>query len=818
MASVVYAGSAGPVGGGDRRDEGPVLTLVPAAPCFMGDTVTILIVASELDQAISGGQFRLSYDQTVLDFVSASPGDPVFIELYELVDEEAGTINYAVTMPPGEPGTLDDIVMAELTFTASVETCGIEELVSYRGGHPPTRLTTPMGEGIDPLLVALGVVGLDRTPPVFTSVPGDIEFQLGIDDCIAVLDVGEPTATDNCMGSLVIEGVRSDGEPLSAEFLNGVTTIEWTARDGCGWEVSAVQRITVYSNAGLSLEAPDAPACVGPGGEDLVVELWMRRICDPGRGAVGFQAYVEFDPAALTLRPPPVSFYTDVPFGLHVTPIEADASGRMELAAGIHPLMGQEPVYDDWFLAELRFGALSYTGLTRVGFFEHEPPSRIVNLDGYEIIAIDLQHSPEFYIDATPPTLVCLPDVVYECDETLPAALMTREAFESAGGVVFDGSEGLGHGLSFEWVGDDSYGTCPTYVQRTYRVVDCAGNVTECVREFTVEDTTSPVIHDCPEDIVTAADPGGSGAVVTWTPPTATDNCSTPLLSATHEPGSYFPVGTTTVTYTAVDDCGNEAYCVFDVTVLAEELVLDVVVELQGVREPTLTRCITFALWDCAAMTAVEVEATLEFATAEPYEDHRATAVAVIPIPDGTYDCITAQDAWHTLRHTDEGFHMVGGVYVAEFSGDPQDGGDALVGGNFNHDAWVDISDYATLMLQWQAVFGSGDTDCDSAFPHVDASGNGRVDVEDFTFLQVNFGSAEEPNCCGAAGVGAATAGPLMRVSVERLEEEGRPELAVADVNGDGWVDAADMAAFLRGARPARKAGGRAAGVGVLAR
>jgi hypothetical protein len=49
---------------------------------------------------------------------------------------------------------------------------------------------------------------------------------------------------------------------------------------------------------------------------------------------------------------------------------------------------------------------------------------------------------------------------------------------------------------------------------------------------------------------------------------TATDNCdASPTISTEPASGSLFPVGTTTVTVTAVDSAGNTESCTFDVTV-----------------------------------------------------------------------------------------------------------------------------------------------------------------------------------------------------------------------------------------------------------
>ena len=62
-----------------------------------------------------------------------------------------------------------------------------------------------------------------------------------------------------------------------------------------------------------------------------------------------------------------------------------------------------------------------------------------------------------------------------------------------------------------------------------------------------------------PPDINQTADSGDCEAVVTWTAPTADDNCSA-TLSSTHNPGDSFNVGTTTVTYTATDAAGNSVH------------------------------------------------------------------------------------------------------------------------------------------------------------------------------------------------------------------------------------------------------------------
>lgn len=85
-------------------------------------------------------------------------------------------------------------------------------------------------------------------------------------------------------------------------------------------------------------------------------------------------------------------------------------------------------------------------------------------------------------------------------------------------------------------------------------------------------DTTPPTIQNCPPDQTTVVELGTNGAVVTWVEPTAVDLSGVAnILSQTHQPGTFFPLGTTEVIYTFVDSSGNTAPCPFRVIITAGE-------------------------------------------------------------------------------------------------------------------------------------------------------------------------------------------------------------------------------------------------------
>lgn len=106
----------------------------------------------------------------------------------------------------------------------------------------------------------------------------------------------------------------------------------------------------------------------------------------------------------------------------------------------------------------------------------------------------------------------------------------------------------------------------------TITVADGSGNSSQCNAMFTVSDTTAPTISGCPGNIgPVPTDPGQPTAVVSWTAPTAADNCLLASFVSTHNPGDAFPVGVTNVTYTATDGAGLITTCTFSVTVVDNE-------------------------------------------------------------------------------------------------------------------------------------------------------------------------------------------------------------------------------------------------------
>jgi hypothetical protein len=108
----------------------------------------------------------------------------------------------------------------------------------------------------------------------------------------------------------------------------------------------------------------------------------------------------------------------------------------------------------------------------------------------------------------------------------------------------------------------------------TYSATDAHGNTGSATQVVTVIDNTNPIISCPANQIIEPTCP--TGAVGTYSTPTATDNCAVQSINRTAGPasGSVFTFGTTTVTHQATDIYGNTASCSFTITVLTPQQVI----------------------------------------------------------------------------------------------------------------------------------------------------------------------------------------------------------------------------------------------------
>ncbi len=173
-------------------------------------------------------------------------------------------------------------------------------------------------------------------------------------------------------------------------------------------------------------------------------------------------------------------------------------------------------------------------------------------------------------IDNTAPVISCFGDTTINkdanCTYTMPDLTFRVNKADACGFNTNSVTQSIPVGSIF--------GASVTSIPVTLTVTDKNGNSSTCTFTINFADVTPPVISGCPQNITVFTGLGNAlcSQTATWTPPTATDACihccSTQPITGNFAPGATFPVGVTTVTYTATDVSGNTSTCSFTVTVI----------------------------------------------------------------------------------------------------------------------------------------------------------------------------------------------------------------------------------------------------------
>lgn len=159
--------------------------------------------------------------------------------------------------------------------------------------------------------------------------------------------------------------------------------------------------------------------------------------------------------------------------------------------------------------------------------------------------------------DTTAPSIICPPHTTMECPgNTTIGANGTASGSDNCGGTSIAAADTQAAGC----------GTTRT-ITRSWSASDDCGNAASCDQLVTVVDTVAPVIT-LNASPITVTDSNCSGSEMVLLPAaTATDGCDGARPVTNNAPGT-FPTGSTTVTYSAADACGNTATSNVQVNVL----------------------------------------------------------------------------------------------------------------------------------------------------------------------------------------------------------------------------------------------------------
>lgn len=124
-------------------------------------------------------------------------------------------------------------------------------------------------------------------------------------------------------------------------------------------------------------------------------------------------------------------------------------------------------------------------------------------------------------------------------------------------------------GYVFRGWSDTSLGSSPTINVRLAGDKNLVAIFETITNNPCTTDTEKPMLENCPPNVTLTTTQ--TCAIATWNTPTASDNCTAPpSVWSTYPSGFCFPLGTTNVTYTAVDNAINTSTCSFSIQVNAQ--------------------------------------------------------------------------------------------------------------------------------------------------------------------------------------------------------------------------------------------------------
>jgi gliding motility-associated-like protein len=404
------------------------------------------------------------------------------------------------------------------------------------------------------------VVVEDTSNPVITGCPANITLQAtGGDACnTAVATWTAPTATDNCVATLT--STHTPG----ATFTVGTTAVTYTATDQagnisqCSFNVvvqEATDPVITGCPSNITKQADNgscgavvtwtAPTVSGGCASTLTsthqpgatFALGTTTVTYTATNPAGKTATCSFNVIVVDTSAP---VFTGCPANISLP--ASDASCNSAIATWTPPTVtdGCPTTLTSNHLP----GATFTGGITVVTYTATDQAGNVARCSFNVIV-----------LNAASPAISKCPDNM-TIDATAACSAVATWTPPTA-------TAGCGTTVSSTHAPGDSFPLGTTLV--TYTVKDKVGNVATCSFNVTVRDITAPVFSGCPTDITVEAGDACAGTA-TWTPPSVSDNCSAGVTS-THNPGTAFPVGTTTVTYTAIDTKANKTTCSFKVTV-----------------------------------------------------------------------------------------------------------------------------------------------------------------------------------------------------------------------------------------------------------
>ncbi len=574
---------------------------------FPQGTTTVTATATDA----LGNSHEQSFTVTVTDTESPSlleaPSDPVFVG--NSTQECEGVANWTI------PSFTDNCV-GPVTVTSSHQPGDIfsagETLVTY----------TALDSDLNQFSHSFTVIVLDTTDPTIEQLPGTVHISTPIDSCTAVASWPDPIATDCAtvtatsdivngselaIGSHIITYTFSDesGNSTTGSFLVVIVDGEAPTISNIPLDVTVVNTTSLCS-VNVVWAEPSTSDCT-----------FSSMVSSHSSGSQFFTGTTDVTYTATDTEgnQTVASFSITVLDGENpqITAMPSDITVTAELGSCNAAATWADPGTLDCVSSELSAthtsGSLFDIGITEVIYTAIDPSGNT--------------SSESFLVTVTDQEAPLVVD--------LPATVMVQNTPGLCSGVASwiepTGSDCSGIASVTSSIPSGSefpVGTTTVF----YSVIDNSG--LETIESFLVqvEDMDAPTILDMPGTVTVSNIEGNCAGIATWTTPSAED-CSGLFLSSDYSSGQTFPIGSTTVTYTAIDDLGNSSHSSFEVVVEDTEAPFFTNLGLTMTFPNIPGSCEGIANWPmptaadfCSADAEVTVTANYESGTSFPIGDH----------------------------------------------------------------------------------------------------------------------------------------------------------------------------------------------------